>query len=182
DSNSRFHGSLVHLDADSAVAPDAETATSDISRPSYKHLSACDIEISLPILSFCNRGYDCPRDPNVQGQVRGQSPFIVDVGSEQLPTPTSGGAEVGLIVEGAVNLTEKEIGRGVAGQWGAVIDEEPVLEGIGFHVHLIGAHLPADTDVVVPANHVERVRNREHVRSTLEGCEPTITKSPVVPH
>ena len=60
DANSRLEGCLIHLDAHSAVAPDAETATGDVSRPSYKHLSACDVEIRLPVFCFRDRCNQCP--------------------------------------------------------------------------------------------------------------------------
>src|SRR6266849_3918680 len=70
--------------------------------------------------------------------------------------------------------------RGVISEVSEVATEkkEAILEGVRLNIHLLGTNLAADSDVVFPANHVERVRNGEHVRSTQEGSKPAIPQRP----
>src|SRR5579883_2848879 len=83
-------------------------------------------------------------------------------------------------MEHSAHLTEQYI-RGCI-PLKSKIDEKPVLESVGFNVHLIGADLPADADVVVPANHVERLRDRKDVGAALERSEPAVAEPPIVAH
>ncbi len=73
----------------------------------------------------------------------------------------------------AQNLAQQQIGRCVA-RVGAEVEEKSVLEGVGEHVHLVRPESNSHPDVVITANHVERIGNRENVRSALEGRKSSI--------
>src|SRR4029077_7998354 len=61
-------------------------------------------------------------------------------------------------------------------------DEETILKSVRFHIHLISSESTANPDVVLAANHVERVRDVENVGPPLEGSKPAITQVPVITH
>ncbi len=83
-------------------------------------------------------------------------------------------------MDATAQLAQKKIGRGISAQ--SEVDVETVLKRIGLDVHLLDANAHANPDVVVAADHVERVGNREDVGPALEGCESTIAQRPVVVH
>ena len=76
------------------------------------------------------------------------------------------------------HLPEEQIRSGVTGKL-AKVDKESILESIRLDVHLLSADSNADAEVVLAPNHIERVRNREHIGPALEGSKPAITQRPV---
>src|SRR6266478_7291372 len=61
-------------------------------------------------------------------------------------------------------------------------DEETILKSIRFNIHLICTESTANPDIVLAANHVERVRDEEDVGPALERSKPAITQVPVITH
>src|SRR5213075_196581 len=86
-----------------------------------------------------------------------------------------------LIVDRSTYLTEKDIRSNIASKE-AGLNKEAVLEGISFNIHLLKTNLSPHADVVTTANHVESVRDREHIGPALEGSKSSVAKRPVASH
>src|SRR6185312_4041971 len=101
-------------------------------------------------------------------------------GTKHLPAAPSYGPEEGLVVNSQPNLSKQQVGCSVPRNPKG--NQEAVLEGVGFHVHLLSANLAAHLDVVLAANHVEGIGNIEHIGSPLEGSKPAVPQRPVIAH
>src|SRR5205807_10454190 len=113
-------------------------------------------------------------------------PIIVKVGANHLPAPAIGCALRGLIVKSQSRKSQQEVAHIVPA--GKILESpeigehpESILKGIGHDVHLVGTKLATHPDVVLAANHVKRIGDMEHVRSTLERSESGFTQRPVGP-
>src|SRR6202140_1701064 len=179
-SDARFESSFVHLDANAPVRTNANRASGDVRLPSNVELAGIEVEVGLAILSFGDGSDECPGEPEVQRQVIGHAPIVLNDGAEQFPTPSGSATKESLVMNSASDLTEQEIGRGVAGQH--KINEEPILEGIGLNVHLVGTKTHPNPDVVFAANHVKGVGDQKDVSPTLKGCKPAVSERHVVRH
>jgi hypothetical protein len=73
------------------------------------------------------------------------------------------------------HLAKEQIGSTITAEGRAKVDEEAVLKGVGFYVHLHGSNRAAKANLVVAPNHVERINDGENVGPALEGSETTIT-------
>src|SRR6266849_1501328 len=179
-SDARFESSFVHLNANAPVRTNANRASGDVRLPGDIKPTAIEVKVGLPVLSFGDRSDESPGESEVQRQVVCHTPIVLNEGAEQFPAPSGSTTKEGLVMNSASDLTEQEIGRSVAGQH--KIDEEPVLEGVGFNIHLIGAEPHTDADIVFAANHIEGVRDQENVRPTLKWGKATVTEGHVVWH
>src|SRR5580704_9456467 len=80
----------------------------------------------------------------------------------------------------ADHLAQKEVCSPVTAEGcRAEVDEETILEGIGLNVHLHGTNRTTEADVVVAANHIERIDHRKNVSSALERSEAPVAQSPI---
>ena len=66
-----------------------------------------EIEVRLPVVGFCDRSYERPSHPQIQGQVVRNSPGILNKGPEQLPASARRGTEEGLIMDASTKLPEE---------------------------------------------------------------------------
>src|SRR5207248_6926755 len=109
---------------------------------------------------------------------------MLSVGAKRLAGPASGSAMRGRIGKGQMRKSQQEVGHIVPA--GKILESpeigehpESILKGIGHDVHLVGTKLATHPDVVLAANHVKRIGDMEHVRSTLERSESAVTQRPV---
>ena len=151
-------------------------------------MSRGEIEVRLPVCDFGDGRHKSPRQAEVQGQVRRDAPIILNIGTKKLPATAGFGALESLIVESKLGNPRRKSAalspvpayhaeRSRAPEAGE--NPETILEGVGRDVHLIGADLTADADVMLAANHVEGIGDREDVGSALEWGEAAISEGPV---
>ena len=155
DADARLDRRLVHLDANSAIGTNADGAGTEIGAAGNEELTAGKIEVRLAIVCLRNWRHQRPSDAQVQGHVGTDSPRVFHERTDHFPASAGSCAEEGLVVNAALHLTNQQVGRGVASQ--TEIDEEAVLEGIGFDVHLLRTDRGSDLDVVLATNHVKRI-------------------------
>ena len=161
---------------DTPIRSHADRARAKVCRTSYKELAAVEVEVGLPILGFGNWGHQSPCQAKIQCQIGSDAPRVLHKGANHFPATARRSSEECLIVDATAQLAEQEISRGIAGE--AEVDKEAVLERVGLYVHLLIAEAAADLDVVLAANHVERVRDLEDVGAALEGSEAAIAQAP----
>jgi len=82
-------------------------------------------------------------------------------------------------VNSQAGQAHEEIGFGISGPSTGHFPEA-ILEALCLCVHLHGANGHADLDVVLAANHLERIADGENIGPTLEGREAAITNREVV--
>ena len=126
-----------------------------------------------------DRGYEGPCDTQVEGEVAGDAPVVLNKGTEHLPTASGHGSVKRLIVNSAEGLPDDQIGCAVTG-CGPAKQKITVLETIGHYIHLIVAEAKSDADIVIAANHVEGIAEAENVRSTDKWSETAISQRPIV--
>ncbi len=78
----------------------------------------------------------------------------------------------------ASDLADEQVSSGVS-RVATKHQQESILERVGEHIHLLGANLSADADVVFAPIQVERIGDVEHVGATLERRKAAITQRPV---
>src|SRR6516165_5202175 len=110
DTNTRLESSLVQFEADPWAATHAEGAARNRNIAGYEEMFTHDVEIRLPVSRFHGRCGQGPRQPDVQGEIRGDSPVVLNVWTEEFPAPPCGGSQECLVVNGAYHLAEQEIG------------------------------------------------------------------------
>src|ERR1700722_31780 len=135
---------------------------------------------------FSNRSGHVPGQAEVKRERRQDPPIIRDEGAINLPAAAGDRSLVRLVVNGPTRETEQEIGLRIArgaiacGKVAAVADKpEAILEGLRAHVHLIGAEVEAHPQFMLVQDEIERVFEREDVRSTLERGEAAIAEGPI---
>ena len=83
-----------------------------------------------------------------------------------VPAPAGRRARERLVMDSTAQLAQKEVGGGVAGE--SEVDEQAILKGVRFNVHLLGTESAADEDFVLAA---------ANTRLTLTGQYPTAAPS-----
>ena len=97
----------------------------------------------------------------------------MNIRTENLPAAAGRRAFKGLIVDGQAGQSEKKIRFWIAAPRARVL-VVAILESFGFHIHLVGADAYADLDVVLTANHVERVTDGKYVGAADKWREAAI--------
>ena len=86
--------------------------------------------------------------------------------------------EIGLRIAAPIRIRGDLLA--VAGKVTAVADDpEAILESLSAHVHLIGAKVDPEPEVVLIVDVIERVAEREDVGSTLERRVAAIAEGPI---
>src|SRR4029077_9911527 len=141
-----------------------------------------------------------PRQTKIQRQIFGNSPIILHKWAEDFPSAARDRTIECLFVLRDTHQAEYEIRLGVTGNakvwgWGTAReravdaaksaeitdggwDPESVLEGFRAHIHLVRAYRSSHLDVVLAANDVEGIAEREDVGSALERREPAVAEGP----
>ena len=151
------------------------------------------------VMDFRDGTGEVPRQTEIQRQISGNSPIILDKRAEDFPAAPGDRTIECLIVVRDAYQAEHKIRLSVTGNVHGVRltarlraasaaksteitdgarDPESVLEGLGTHVHLVRAYRSSDLNVMLAANHVEGVAKREDVGSTLERRVAAITEGP----
>src|ERR1700751_2092115 len=182
DANTRFESSFVQSDANGGITPRAKSAAGERNTSGNQKPATPEVEVRLSVSILRGRRGQRPSQPDIEGQVGGNPPVILNVRSEQFPASTCGGAKEGLVMDSTQRLAEKKVCCAVASKGRAERDEEAILKGIGLNIHLHGANRTAKADVVLAANHIERIGYIENVGPALERGESSVTQSPVATH
>src|SRR5438445_7850603 len=101
EANSRLDRGLIHLDPDLPIRGGSRNQES----------SRCKIKVRLAVLCFRDGRYEGPRQAEVQCQIGGCPPIILNVGAKHLPAPASGCALKGLIVKSQIRKSQQEVGH-----------------------------------------------------------------------
>ena len=122
--------------------------------------------------------HQSPGQTEVQRQVLGYAPIVFNERAVQFPAAAGNVAIERLIVDGQARQALQKIRHRLAAPQ-AGKDPVSVLETLGQDVHLIGANGAADLNVVVAANHVERIGDGENIGPALKRRESAIAQRPV---
>src|SRR5215470_7034088 len=111
--DTRLEGGCIRLNANVPVRANANRTTTDVGFPGDIEFAAVEVEVCLPTLSFRNRGHESPSQAQIESQVAGHAPIVLDERPEKLPTPSRGAAKERLIVNSAADLTDKDVCRSI---------------------------------------------------------------------
>src|SRR5258708_2777366 len=140
---------------------------------SDKELAIGRIKVGLAVVDLGNGGGQSPGQTHVERNFLGHSPIVLDEGPVHLPSAACPTTFESLIVNGQAEQTEKQIRFRITGPK-TTGNPESVLETLRLYVHLIGADAHSGLDVMLSANHVQRVRDGEYVGAALKRGEATI--------
>src|SRR5580704_15938859 len=159
---------------------------------SNEKLASVWIVICQTPIGFRDRIGYVPCQPEIESQVLGYSPIILDKRPVDFPAPPTDRSVECLVVLCQARYAEQKIRLRISGYGGGTVCEagevpagsaagnpESVLEGFRADIHLICANADAELNVVLSANHIKRVIYRENVGSTLKGGVAAIAKGPV---
>src|SRR6202166_67102 len=175
--NSRFEISPIHVYAsggvDSALIGNQKLARSGIRTSCGGGRNV----VGQAASRFCNRRGQVPSQSDVQSQVLGNSPVVLDEGANDFPAAAGDRTVKGLIVFGDAHVAQGKIGFGITGE-SAQRNPETILEGFGADVHLIGAYINSDMDVVLAANQIDGIVKRKDVSAALKRGVTAIANRP----
>ena len=168
ETDARLEGALVKLDA----CPLARAL------PGNQELRGRGIEVRLTVARFRNRGRQIPGQSQIQRQVLPHSPIVLNVGTEDFPSPSGHIALEGLVVNCQARQAQEKVGLRIVGPQ-ARHDPVAILETLGSNIHLIRTDRAADFYVVLATNYVQSVVHGIDVRAAREGGETAISECPV---
>src|SRR3984957_763848 len=134
-------------------------------------------EVGQAASRFSNRRGQVPSQSEVQSQVLGNSPVILDEGANDFPAATGDRTVKGLIVFGDVHVAQGKVGFGITGE-NDKKNPETILEGFGADVHLIDAYINSDMDVVLAANQIDGIVKRKNISAALKRGETAVANRP----
>src|SRR5882724_8998353 len=118
-----------------------------------------------------------PCQAEIEGQVLGDSPIILNEGPVDFPAAAGNRAVERLIVQRDARQTHQKICFQIP-RVRTKGNPEAVLEGLGAHIHLVSADADTELEIMLSADHVERIIYREDVGSALERRKAAIAKGP----
>src|SRR5882724_7954806 len=118
-----------------------------------------------------------PCQAEIEGQVLGDSPIILNEGPVDFPAAAGNRAVERLIVQRDARQTHQKICFQIP-RVRTKGNPEAVLEGLGAHIHLVSADADTELEIMLSADHVERIIYREDVGSALERRKAAIAKRP----
>src|ERR1700688_1112959 len=175
--NSRFEISPIHVYAsggvDSALIGNQKLARSCVRTSCGGGRNV----VGQAASRFCNRRGQVPSQSEVQSQVLGNSPVVLDEGANDFPAAAGDRTIKGLIVFGDAHVAQGKVGFGITGE-SAQRNPVTILEGFGADVHLIGAYINSDMDVVLAANQIDGIVKRKDVSAALKRGVTAIANRP----
>src|SRR5579864_188796 len=107
----------------------------------YIVLARRKIKVGLPAVNLRDRCDQCPGQPNIQCQIVGNAPIVLNERTKQLPAPTRGCAQKGLIMQrSCANLSYQQVTSPISGER-TKVEDESILEPVGLNVHLLSPNL-----------------------------------------
>src|SRR5579871_1187572 len=150
---------------------------SDAAGAAGKELAGGRNEIGSAAGRFGDGSGQGPGEAKIDGEVLVETPIVLHVRPVDFPAAAGDVASEVLVVDADAGKTEQQVGGGVGGPR-AADHFEAVLKAHGADIHLVSAEIEADTNVVLPFDHVQGITDGEDIGAALKWGVAAVTEGP----